>query len=75
MGCDLVKMRDEILGELYSSGATPKAIDIAKLQIESEVLTNNLNEYEKVLDQQLANNHENKNYILECCNPVILADI
>lgn len=21
------------------------------------------------------NNHENKNYILECCNPVILADI
>lgn len=37
MGCDLVKMRDELLGELYSSGATPKAIDIAKLQIESEI--------------------------------------
>ena len=37
MGCDLVKMRDELLGELYSSGATPKAIEIAKLQIESEI--------------------------------------
>ena len=35
-----------------------------KLQIKYEVLINNLNEYEKMLDAQRINNHENKNHLL-----------
>ena len=35
-----------------------------KYKLENEILINNLNEYEKMLDYQRINNHENKNQLL-----------
>lgn len=35
-----------------------------KLQVKYEVLINNLNEYERMLDMQRVNNHENKNHLI-----------
>ena len=52
-----------IYGIIFLAFISEKNINV-KYKQEKEILLNNLNEYEKMLDYQRVNNHENKNQLL-----------